>query len=171
MALTPKQESFAQAVASGKTQADAYRAAFNASKMKAETIQKRASELMARGEVRGRVKDLIAKVSSGVVGKAVIDRTWVMDQLVEVVSMAKASEPVLDSDGNPVGEYKTNLAAANKALELIGKEFAMFVDRKEVRTGPLDGLKHDELKALHDAIETISNAGRTVAPGVGGTVH
>lgn len=58
MALTPKQEAFAQAVATGKTQADAYRAAFSASKMKPETIHKRASELMANGEVTGRVAEL-----------------------------------------------------------------------------------------------------------------
>lgn len=54
--LTPKQELFAQNVASGKTQADAYRAAFNASKMKAETIRSKASILMADGNVRATVE-------------------------------------------------------------------------------------------------------------------
>jgi len=58
MALTPKQEAFAQAVATGKTQADAYRAAFNATKMKAETIQSKACLLMADGKVRARVAEL-----------------------------------------------------------------------------------------------------------------
>lgn len=58
MALTPKQEAFAMAVASGKSQADAYRAAYNADKMKPPTVQKRASELMADGEVAGRVAEL-----------------------------------------------------------------------------------------------------------------
>lgn len=56
--LTPKQEKFAQGVASGKTQADAYRAAYDAKNMKAETIQKRASELMSDGAISGRVKTL-----------------------------------------------------------------------------------------------------------------
>lgn len=46
-------------MASGKTQADAYRAAFNVSaSTKAETIHKRASELMQGGEVAGRVEEL-----------------------------------------------------------------------------------------------------------------
>jgi phage terminase small subunit len=57
--MTPKQEAFANAVASGKTQADAYRAAFKVGAgTKPETVHKRASELMANGEVAGRVAEL-----------------------------------------------------------------------------------------------------------------
>ena len=59
MSLTPKQERFAQLVAEGKTQADAYRGAFDVGvNTKAETIQKRASELMSSGAVSGRVDEL-----------------------------------------------------------------------------------------------------------------
>lgn len=58
MALTPKQEAFATEVASGKSQADAYRAAYSAENMKPPTVQKRASELMARGDIAGRVAEL-----------------------------------------------------------------------------------------------------------------
>lgn len=64
MALTPKQEKFAQEVASGKSQADAYRAAFNCAESKPETVIKRASELMAKGDVSGRVEQLKAEVSA-----------------------------------------------------------------------------------------------------------
>jgi len=53
--LTAKQEKFARLVAEGKTQADAYREAYNSSNMKAETIHKRASELFLDGAVSGRV--------------------------------------------------------------------------------------------------------------------
>jgi len=56
--LTPKREAFANAVASGMTQADAYRHAFSAGKMQDATIHKRASELMTDGEVAGRVAEL-----------------------------------------------------------------------------------------------------------------
>lgn len=61
MSLTPKQEKFAQEVASGKSQADAYRAAFNCEKSSQTTIIKRASELMADGDISGRVKELTEK--------------------------------------------------------------------------------------------------------------
>ena len=61
--LTPKQEAFAQGVADGLSLADAYRKAFDAARMKNETIWKRAGELMADGAVTGRVNDLKAALA------------------------------------------------------------------------------------------------------------
>ena len=58
MGLTPKQEKFAQGVASGMTQADAYRAAYNCSRMKTETVQVAASNLMKDHKVSIRVEEL-----------------------------------------------------------------------------------------------------------------
>ena len=58
MSLTPKQEKLAQCVADGMTQADAYRAAYSAGKMKAETVQNKAHVLMKDGEVAARVDSL-----------------------------------------------------------------------------------------------------------------
>lgn len=60
--LTPKREKFAQAVASGKTQADAYRAAFDANNATAKTIQEAASRLMADSKVAARVDALRAPI-------------------------------------------------------------------------------------------------------------
>lgn len=62
MALTPKREAFAQAVASGMTQADAYRSSFKAEKMKPETIQSAASRLMADSKVSARVEEIRAPI-------------------------------------------------------------------------------------------------------------
>lgn len=54
--LTPKQEAFAQAIADGLNQAEAYRHAYHVNpKIKPETVYKRASELMADGKIAGRV--------------------------------------------------------------------------------------------------------------------
>lgn len=59
MALTPKQERFAQLVAEGKTQADAYRGAFNTKPTtKPETIQNSAYKLMADPVISARVDEL-----------------------------------------------------------------------------------------------------------------
>ena len=58
MNLTHKQEKFAQCVADGMTQADAYRAAYSAGKMKADTVQQAASRLMADSKVAARVTGL-----------------------------------------------------------------------------------------------------------------
>jgi len=57
--LTPQQEHFCQLVASGKTQADAYRGAYKVNpKTKPETTQANASRLMANSKVVARVAEL-----------------------------------------------------------------------------------------------------------------
>lgn len=61
--MTPKQEKFAQEVASGKSQADAYRAAFDCVRSKSDTIIQSASRLMADPKISARVAELKAQLS------------------------------------------------------------------------------------------------------------
>lgn len=174
MALTAKQEAFCLAVAKGMTQADAYRSAYNAGNMKPDTIQRNACKLMKDNKVSTRVEALRAPVAEKAMEKAAIDKAWVMQRLVKVSDMGMQAEPVVDNEGIPTGEYKQNLAAANKALELIGKELGMFVERSVALTGPIDGLAHDELKDMRDAIEQIragAAAGKAVSGSAGHTRH
>lgn len=56
--LTGKQEKFCQCIADGMTQANAYRTAYNAEKMKPESVQVKASVLMADGKIALRVAEL-----------------------------------------------------------------------------------------------------------------
>ena len=63
MKLTPKQEKFCQEVASGKSLADAYRAAYNSSRMKPETIRRKAFDVMNNGNVTARVEKLKQELS------------------------------------------------------------------------------------------------------------
>jgi hypothetical protein len=62
-ALTPKQEKFAQLVADGNTQADAYRGAYNAVNMSDPVIHNKASLLMTTGEIKVRVAQLKEELS------------------------------------------------------------------------------------------------------------
>ena len=63
--MTPKQEKFAQCVADGMSQADAYRTAFDVKPTtKPQTIQDSASKLMARPEVSHRVRELKEQLSA-----------------------------------------------------------------------------------------------------------
>jgi hypothetical protein len=64
MALTAKQEAFAQAVAGGMTQADAYRSAFSAENMKDSSIHVNASKLMSDAKVTQRVRELKAALET-----------------------------------------------------------------------------------------------------------
>lgn len=63
MALTPKQEAFAQAVVTGISQSDAYRKAYKVRpKTKPETVNQAASRIMADSNVAARVAELRAPV-------------------------------------------------------------------------------------------------------------
>lgn len=92
MALTPKQEKFAQCVADGMTQADAYRTAFDvAATTKQETIYKRASELMADGDISGRVAELKQQLSE----KALWTRQDSVQALISVLSSPESQKDVI----------------------------------------------------------------------------
>lgn len=61
--LTAKQEAFAQAIADGLGQADAYRFAYDAESMKDESIYPQASKLMKNPKVATRIAELKAQVA------------------------------------------------------------------------------------------------------------
>lgn len=85
MSLTPKQDKFARCIADGMTQADAYRTAYDAEKMKPDTIHKRASELMLDGAVKGRIQELRAKLEE----KAIWTREMSVKALVQAYKVAQ----------------------------------------------------------------------------------
>ncbi len=60
--LTAKQEAFAQAIADGLGQADAYRMAYDAEGMKDNTVYPKASRMMNEGKIRARIDELKAQV-------------------------------------------------------------------------------------------------------------
>ena len=68
------------------------------------------------------------------------------------MTRALQERPVLDSSGKPTGEYRYDGPTVNRALELIGKEFRMFIDRKEVgqpgEFAHLENMSADELRAF-----------------------
>lgn len=83
--LTAKQEKFAQCVAGGMTQADAYRAAFDVKKSKPESVQQLASHMMARVKVRSRVAELRRELEE----KALWTR---LDSVKELADIARGGE-------------------------------------------------------------------------------
>ena len=63
MALTIKQEKFAQLVVELGDNSKAYRGAYDAERMKPETVHKRSGELIANGAVAGRIDELRAEAA------------------------------------------------------------------------------------------------------------
>jgi phage terminase small subunit len=90
--LTPKQEAFCQAICDGKNQSDAYRHAYNASKMKPETVQVKASELMANGMVTVRVQELKSKLEN----KQLWTRERSINKAIEAIEMASTNGKPLE---------------------------------------------------------------------------
>jgi len=58
MSLTSKQEAFCQAIADGLGQSEAYKATYDASRMKDSSIYVRACELMSNSKIQVRLKEL-----------------------------------------------------------------------------------------------------------------
>lgn len=116
-----RHELFAQARLAGQT----IDAAYQSAGFKANSGN--AARLNGNESVRKRIEEL----QSAAAGQAVLSKTWVIDRLMQVVERCMQAEPVKDSKGIPTGEYVFNATGANKALELLGKEEGMFVDKSE----------------------------------------
>jgi hypothetical protein len=83
--MSPKQEHFAQCIADGMTQADAYRTAYDASNMKDTSIHVNASKLLADAKVAQRVAELKEKLAS----KALWTREMSVKALVSAYKVAQ----------------------------------------------------------------------------------
>lgn len=126
-------ERFAQALSEGKSAADAYEfAGYNPDRGNAvrlqqnDTIQQRVTVLL---EERARIE---ATATAHAISAKTLTKEWIIENLMENVRRAMQATSVLDDGGNPIGEYTYNGAVANKALELLGRERGMFIERKEV---------------------------------------
>jgi phage terminase small subunit len=115
--LTPKQELFAQGVASGKTGADAYRVAYGNGK--ASTVQKEAQRLMAHPRVAPRIAELRAPAIVAVAEAISVDlvRTLFETARVAFVDVRK----VFNEHGNlkPIHEWDADTAGAVASVEVV----------------------------------------------------
>jgi phage terminase small subunit len=165
--LTAKQERFAQLVASGKTQVDAYRLAYDGSDEPRNGLYADSGSLAAHPMVSLRIAELAKRYAN----VAEIDAIYVLSSLKANVERAMQATPVLDRAGKPTGEWQYEGAVANKALELLGKHLGMFINRIE-HTGPLllqaerfASLSDDDLDALIQAGKALLEAKAQVIEG------
>ena len=128
-----KQEKFCQEIANGVSADKAYEAAgYTPNSGNAWALRK-------KPHIKARVKELLAQrekrledISAKAIEKAALTKSYVIKGLMENVERAMQKVPVTDAQGNPTGVYRYEGAVANRALELLGKELGMFIDRKEV---------------------------------------
>jgi phage terminase small subunit len=123
-----KHERFAQLVAGGATYTDAAQTVGYSEKRAAS----QGSVLAKNRKIAERIAELRERVADQAASSAGISKGWVLERLVENANRAMQAEAVRDKDGGTTGEYRYEGSVANKALELIGKELGMFVEKKEV---------------------------------------
>lgn len=84
--LTPKQDKFARCVAEGMTQADAYRAAYDAENMQDNSIYREASLLMSDPNIAQRVKELRNEIDDEAIMSA-------RERAIKLSEMARCGDP------------------------------------------------------------------------------
>ena len=112
--LTPKQEAFAQAVASGLTQSDAYRKSYTVKPTtKPESVNQKSSALMSEVNIRSRVMELRERGADN----AVLTREAHLEELKRLKGIALELE---------------DIKAAINAEQLRGKVMGHYIERQEV---------------------------------------
>ena len=112
--MTPKQHQFAREVVLGKSQADAYRSAYNTARMNDNSIRREASRLMDNPNVATTVVELQQKADAAVVQERIASREEVLQTLTGYMH-----------SGEPRDSVRL------RAAELMGKHYGLFTDRIE----------------------------------------
>jgi hypothetical protein len=107
----PRHELFAQGLARGETQVEAFSKCGLTDSSKSQTGGHR---LGKRPDIKLRVRELLTDVS--MITK--VDKAWIVSELQKTYERATTAE---------------DYSACNKSLELLGKELGMFIDRHELK--------------------------------------
>lgn len=120
--LTPMQEQFAQNIAKGMNQADAYRSAYPNQRMSDKTLWVKASELANNGKVMVRVKELRDKAATPAVMSAQKRLEWLTETITsEEVSVGDKLRAI-DIMNKMQGEYVQKVEADVKSAVNITVE-------------------------------------------------
>lgn len=147
--LTIKQEKYAQGLFAGLSQREAYKEAFDCSKMKDKTVDENACRLANNSKLVARIAELQDEFKE----RNIISVEYVLNGIKEVAERCMQAEPVMIRRGNEMvesGEYKFDSSGANKAFELLGKHLKMFTDKVE-HSGNLAISVEAALESLDDS--------------------
>lgn len=128
MGLSKNEEKYILGLIEGKTQRQAYLAAFPQSrKWKPETVDSKACALFNTDKMKTRYQEIRDRLVKELENEAIVTAKDVLMGLTEVkdVCLAHREAPVV-LGGQITKEKVFNAAGANKALELLGKHLGMF---------------------------------------------
>lgn len=129
--LTIKREKYVLNLINGMSQREAYKGAFDAKNMKDATIDKRASELFQKGEVKGRYDELLKEIKNKSIMTAEERQIW----LSKVIKGEIKDTYHYFSDGEYIEEEKeSDINAKIKALDTLNKMTGEYIQKVEVGT-------------------------------------
>lgn len=114
--LTAKQEKFVQELIKGKSQREAYKAAYNAKNMSENSIDVEASKLLKNPKVAHRFQELKSKVIKRSEEKAIITAEEIIREIADIAKddiknylSFKTVKTVVgyDEEGEPIVDYRT----------------------------------------------------------------
>lgn len=106
--LTNKQEKFVQELLKGKSQREAYKAAYNTENMKPATIDSKACLLFKKDKIRARYDELNAQVIAKDVDDAESMRAFIIEKYKQIASGELCEETVeYDAQGNVLRRRKS----------------------------------------------------------------
>ena len=107
-----RHEKYAQGLANGLTQRNAYKAAFpNSANWKDTTVDKRASELYNTGAVLGRYKELCAQATSKAILTATQRKEWLTEVILSDAEETRDKLKAVDILNRMEGEYIDKVVA------------------------------------------------------------
>lgn len=139
-----KYEAFAHAIVRGVTLTDAAIEAGFAPGSSAVT----GSRLMKKPEILARI-GCLREMHGLTRAPANVDRQWVLNSLVRNVENALAAN---------------DRGAANRGLELLGREYGLFTERRIEMNSPFEGLTADQLVGLLAAADRLEGQVIDVSP-------
>lgn len=124
--LTAKQEQFVKSIIDGMSQADAYRSAYDTSRMADKTVHEKASRLMSDDKVRARLQELRDQMMT----PSIMTAQERLEYLTRVVKGIETEEVTEYDDGELV---KLNQPASIKtrlnAIDLMNKMSGEYVQK------------------------------------------
>ena len=145
--LTQRQEKFVRALIAGKSQRQAYKEAYNAAKMKDETIDTRACELLKNSKVKARYNELLEEHKN----KALYTREEMVNDLIWIKEKAKE-----DIKNPKKGLRQANGTIFINALKELGELNELYPSKKQdikmdaKISNPYANFTYEELKKMID---------------------
>ena len=109
--LTAKQEEFAQNIIKGMSQADAYRSAYNTSRMTDKTIHEKASRMANDDKVRARITELRGQIATESIMTAQKRLEWLTELVYNEESCVSDKLKAIDIMNKMQGEYVQKVQA------------------------------------------------------------